>query len=188
MVRHHNGYDLTSPRPRSYHMVAATGEPFRHNHRAEETVAVRNPSQLAIRMEHRKGENNGSGDSISFSAPAQRTPVLLVHQMARAGSMTTVNSLRQVGSDMIVHQTHCLNHETIEKRKPLTADLLENHHTRNVRVARRVAKDLQREGSNRLFWKLGTVLRKPPRATSPCPFSASTLLSITSKGATAEDR
>jgi len=88
-------------------------------------------------------------------------PILLVHQMVRAGSMTTANSLRQGGVNLPVYHTHWLNPETIDKRKHLTAHLPENHHPLNMRVARCIAEELQREGTGRRLWKLVTVFREP---------------------------
>ena len=88
-------------------------------------------------------------------------PMLLVHQMGRAGSMTTVNSLRQAGVDLPVYHTHWLNPETIDGRKHLTAHLPEARHPLNMRVARRIAEELKREGTKRRLWKLVTVFREP---------------------------
>jgi hypothetical protein len=92
---------------------------------------------------------------------AGKDPILLVHQMGRAGSMTTTNSLRRGGVDLPIYHTHWLNPETLEKRKHLTAHLPESHHPLNMRVARCIAEELAREGTGRRLWKLVTVFREP---------------------------
>lgn len=88
-------------------------------------------------------------------------PILLVHQMGRAGSMTTMNSLRSaVGSSSIFH-THWLHPIHIEKRLRRIGHLPESRQPLNVRVGRRIAEELQREGTSRRHWKLVTVFREP---------------------------
>ncbi len=88
-------------------------------------------------------------------------PVLLVHQMGRAGSMTTVNTLRASGLDLPIFHTHWLNPASIVKRKSWVEHLPESRRPLNVRVSERVARHLMEEGLNRRNWKLVSVFREP---------------------------
>jgi putative capsular polysaccharide synthesis protein len=88
-------------------------------------------------------------------------PMLLVHQMGRAGSMTTVNSLRGAGITLPVYHTHWLHPRNVEKRLARFRDVAESGHPLNVRVGRRISDELQRVGPARRDWKLVTVFREP---------------------------
>lgn len=88
-------------------------------------------------------------------------PILLVHQMGRAGSMTTVNTLRSAGLDLPVFHTHWLNPASVEKRRDWVSHLPESHQPLNVRMSARISAQLQREGIGRRSWKLVTVFREP---------------------------
>lgn len=90
-----------------------------------------------------------------------RDPVLLVHQMGRAGSMTTMNSLRGAVGSLPIFHTHWLHPAHIEKRLRRVGHLLESRQPLNVRIGRRIASELQREGTSRRHWKLVTVFREP---------------------------
>lgn len=88
-------------------------------------------------------------------------PILVVHQMGRAGSMTTVNSLRSAGFALPVYHTHWLNVETIQKRLNNLKQRPESSHPLNIRVAHRLAEELKRDGTTRRRWKLVSIFREP---------------------------
>lgn len=88
-------------------------------------------------------------------------PALLVHQMGRAGSMTTVNTLRSAGLAMPVIHTHWLNPASIQKRLGWVSDLPEHRHPLNVRASVRIAEEIQRHGPKHRHWHLVTVFREP---------------------------
>lgn len=88
-------------------------------------------------------------------------PILLVHQMGRAGSMTIVKSLRDAAVSLPVLHTHWLHPAHIEKRLRRIGHLPESRQPLNVRVGRRIAAELQRDGPTRRRWKLVTVFREP---------------------------
>lgn len=88
-------------------------------------------------------------------------PLLLVHQMGRAGSMTTTQSLRSSGIALPVYHTHWLHPDNIAKRLARFADVPESHHPLNVRVGRRISEELLRESTDRRKWNLVTVFREP---------------------------
>ena len=88
-------------------------------------------------------------------------PILLVHQMGRAGSMTTVNSLRKAGVGLPVYHTHWLNPESVEKRLQWVRDRPESHRPLNVRVGQKLAAELQQHGTARRHWKIVTICREP---------------------------
>ncbi|GAB0149031.1 hypothetical protein CKO17_02690 [Marichromatium gracile] len=92
---------------------------------------------------------------------ATQEPALLVHQMGRAGSMTTVNTLRAAGLTMPVFHTHWLNPANIRKRLDRFAGVADRRMPLNVRVARRVGEELQRHGPRHRPWHLVTVFREP---------------------------
>lgn len=88
-------------------------------------------------------------------------PLLLVHQMGRAGSMTTTLSLR--GSDVAlpVYHTHWVHPDHVAKRLARFERVPESRHPINVRVGRRISDELQRDGPGRRKWNLVTVFREP---------------------------
>jgi hypothetical protein len=88
-------------------------------------------------------------------------PLLLVHQMGRAGSMTTTRSIRASPLAMPVYHTHWLHPKNLAKRLKKFEGVPEVQHPLNVRVGRRVSEELQREGPGRRKWKLVTVFREP---------------------------
>lgn len=90
-----------------------------------------------------------------------RGPLLLVHQMGRAGSMTTVNTLRASGLDLPIFHTHWLNPASIRTRESWVEHLPESRRPLNVRVSGRVAYHLKEEGMDRRNWKLVSVFREP---------------------------
>ncbi|NKN33373.1 putative capsular polysaccharide synthesis family protein [Marichromatium bheemlicum] len=92
---------------------------------------------------------------------AGRDPALLVHQMGRAGSMTTVNTLRAAGLGMPVFHTHWLNPVNIRKRLDRFAGAPERRLPLNVRMARRIGQELQQHGPHHRPWHLVSVFREP---------------------------
>ncbi len=88
-------------------------------------------------------------------------PILLVHQMGRAGSMTTVNTLRHSGVSLPIFHTHWLNPASIQKRQSWVEHLPESHRPLNVRVGTRIANHLQQQGTDSRNWKLVSVFREP---------------------------
>jgi hypothetical protein len=92
---------------------------------------------------------------------AGRDPILLVHQMGRAGSMTTVNTLRGAGLDLAVFHTHWLNPASVERRQHWVAHLPETRQPLNIRMSARISAQLQQEATGQRQWKLVTVFREP---------------------------
>lgn len=90
-----------------------------------------------------------------------RRPALLVHQMGRAGSMTTVNTLRAAGLTMPVFHTHWLNPASVEKRVGWVGSQPESRHPLNVRTSVRIADEIRRAGPRHRDWHLVTVFREP---------------------------
>jgi hypothetical protein len=106
----------------------------------------------------RKGEETlRSLDRVLLTAD----PMLLVHQMGRAGSMTTVNTLRHAGIDLPIFHTHWLNPASVQKRQNWVEHLPESHRPLNVRVGARIADHLQQQGTGSRDWKLVSVFREP---------------------------
>lgn len=91
----------------------------------------------------------------------RRDPILLVHQMGRAGSMTVVNSLRTAGFSAPVFHTHWLNPETVRGRLSRLKHLPERRHPLNIRVSYRISQTLAHEGVGSRDWTLVTVFREP---------------------------
>ena len=87
--------------------------------------------------------------------------ILLVHQMGRAGSMTTVNSLRKIGVGLPVYHTHWLNPESVQRRMKWVNHLPESRRPLNVRVGQKLTEELQRDGTSRRHWNIVTVFREP---------------------------
>lgn len=88
-------------------------------------------------------------------------PILLVHQMGRAGSMTVVNTLRNSGVNLPIFHTHWLNPASVQKRLSWIEELPESRRPLNVRASERVANHLQQQGTDRRDWKLVSVFREP---------------------------
>lgn len=88
-------------------------------------------------------------------------PMLVVHQMGRAGSMTTVNTLRDAGISVPVYHTHWLNPDSVAERLEWLKGVPEKQQPLNVRVARRIADELQKGGATRRSWKLVSIFREP---------------------------
>lgn len=90
-------------------------------------------------------------------------PIVLVHQMGRAGSMTTVNSLRNAGLGLPIYHTHWLHPKNVTERLVdlKSQGLSEARYPLNVRVGRLVSDELQRVGPAARNWKLVTVFREP---------------------------
>jgi hypothetical protein len=88
-------------------------------------------------------------------------PILVVHQMGRAGSMTTVNTLRDAGVSVPVYHTHWLNPVSIAERLAWLKGVPEKRQPLNLRVARRIADELQKGGTTRRSWKLVSIFREP---------------------------
>lgn len=90
-----------------------------------------------------------------------RDPILLVHQMGRAGSMTTVNTLRNARPDLTLFHTHWLNPDSVKLRQSWVDGLPETHHPLNVRVGARLSTYLQNEGVKTREWDIVSVFREP---------------------------
>lgn len=88
-------------------------------------------------------------------------PILIVHQMGRAGSMTIVNTLRGAGLNLAVFHTHWLNPASVERRQEWVRHLPESRQPLNIRMSARIAAQLQQEGTARRRWKLVSVFREP---------------------------
>lgn len=87
--------------------------------------------------------------------------MLVVHQMGRAGSMTTVNTLREAGISVPIYHTHWLNPVSLAERLEWLKGVPEKQCPLNVRVARHIADELQQYGTTRRSWKLVTIFREP---------------------------
>jgi hypothetical protein len=87
--------------------------------------------------------------------------IILVHQMGRAGSMTTVNTLRASGVSTPVFHCHWLNQETIRQRMAWLDGKKDSLQPLNIRVSRRIAEELNTAGTGRRRWKLVSVFREP---------------------------
>lgn len=90
-----------------------------------------------------------------------RDPALLVHQMGRAGSMTTVNSLRAAGLMMPVFHTHWLNPTSVAQRVGWVRHLPEHRHPLNVRTSVRIAREIAQDGPQHRSWHIVSVFREP---------------------------
>jgi Putative capsular polysaccharide synthesis protein len=88
-------------------------------------------------------------------------PMLLVHQMGRAGSMTTVNTLRASELKLPIFHTHWLNPASVKTRQGWVRHLPESRRPLNVRVSGRISTHLQQRGMNGRNWKLVSVFREP---------------------------
>lgn len=106
----------------------------------------------------RRGQNTVSALESDLRLGA---PILLVHQMGRAGSMTAVRSLRSARLSLPVYHTHWLHPRNVEKRLAKFRDVQESRHPLNVRVGRRISEALLRDGVGRREWRLVTVFREP---------------------------
>ena len=115
--------------------------------------------QIAYEWETRR-KNQQWIDSLRMHLKTSE-PTLIVHQMGRAGSMTTVNSLRDAGITYPVYHTHWLHPDSIAERLRWLKDVPENRHPLNVRVARLIADEIQAVGTSQRSWKLVTVFREP---------------------------
>lgn len=90
-----------------------------------------------------------------------RDPILLVHQMGRAGSMTTVNTLRNAGLNQSVFHTHWLNPKSVAKNLERVKDRPESRRPLNLRVSARISAQIRHEGADHRDWKLVSVFREP---------------------------
>lgn len=88
-------------------------------------------------------------------------PLLLVYQMGRAGSMTTVATLREAGVDLPIYHAHWMHPDNLQKRFNRWAGVREARHPLNVRVGRRIAEHLRARGPGARDWKLVSVFREP---------------------------
>lgn len=109
---------------------------------------------------HTRRKNECRIDALQ-SCLADNTPILLVHQMGRAGSMTTVNTLRAASLSFPVFHTHWLNPESVKLRQEWNRHLSWNRQPLNIRTSSLIAAELAREGTSRRQWKLVTVFREP---------------------------
>jgi hypothetical protein len=87
--------------------------------------------------------------------------LLVVHQMGRAGSMTTVNTLRDAGISVPIYHTHWLNPVSVAERLDWLKGVPEKRYPLNARVARLLAEEIQKNGTTHRSWKLVTIFREP---------------------------
>ena len=92
---------------------------------------------------------------------ATRDPILLVHQMGRAGSMTTVNTLRSANLDLAIFHTHWLNPRTVAWNLERVRERPEQRRPLNLRVSARISAHLQQTGIDQRDWRLVSVFREP---------------------------
>lgn len=88
-------------------------------------------------------------------------PMLIVHQMGRAASMSTVNTLREAGITYPVYHTHWLNPASLTKRLEWLKGLPAKQHPLNVCVGHRIAEEIQNVGIGQRQWKLVSIFREP---------------------------
>ena len=90
-------------------------------------------------------------------------PILLVHQMGRAGSMTTVDTLRAAGLDLPIFHTHWLHPDSLKTRLSYASikGMKESRYPLNVRTSIRISEHLQRVGAGSRDWHIVSVFREP---------------------------
>lgn len=109
---------------------------------------------------HTRRKNERRLDALASCLEGDE-PILLVHQMGRAGSMTTVNTLRGAGLTLPVFHTHWLHPDSVKLRLEWNRHLPWNRMPLNVRTSSLISAELAREGPARRQWKLVTVFREP---------------------------
>lgn len=109
---------------------------------------------------HTRRKSQASVDALEAHLQT-RDPALLVHQMGRAGSMTTVNTLRAAGLTMPVFHTHWLNSASVAKRLEWVSGKPETRHPLNMRTSLRVSQEIRDKGPRHRDWHLVTVFREP---------------------------
>lgn len=120
---------------------------------------LRKPRQWLHQRETRR-KNQQHLDHLD-DVLATDQPVLLVHQMGRAGSMTTTETLRAAGVQMPVFHAHWLNPDNVAQRLRWLEGKKENEHPLNVRVGRRLCEHLQQGGLEKREWHIVSVFREP---------------------------
>lgn len=89
-------------------------------------------------------------------------PILLVHQMGRAGSMSTVATLQQANISMPVYHTHQLNPSNVQLRLDSFAGRLPHHRLPlNVQVSRTISEAIGEKGLDQRHWNVVSVFRDP---------------------------
>jgi hypothetical protein len=91
----------------------------------------------------------------------QREPIILVHQLGRAGSMSMVNTLRAMNTGMDVYHTHWLNADSLARRTRQFANASESDIPYNVRVSLAITRDLTKEEIAGYPWRIVSIIREP---------------------------
>lgn len=120
---------------------------------------LRKPRQWLHQRETRR-KNQQHLDHLD-EVLATDQPILLVHQMGRAGSMTTTETLRSAGVEMPVFHAHWLNPDNVAQRLRWLKGKKESEYPLNVRVGRRLCEHLQQDGLDRRDWHIVSVFREP---------------------------
>ena len=92
---------------------------------------------------------------------ASQAGTVIVHQMGRAGSMTTVNTIRGGELNEPVFHTHALNPVKVERRMRRFKNWPIYRTPLNVRVAKRISDYIKDNGLGDRPWHLVTVFRDP---------------------------
>ena len=113
-----------------------------------------------LHARHTRVKNQRTIDTLKSHLQSD-VPLLLVHQMGRAGSMTTVNSIRAGGVPLPVYHTHWLNPESVRTRIGWTRQPNESRRPLNVRVSTLISEELARATPTQRQWTVVTVFREP---------------------------
>ena len=85
-------------------------------------------------------------------------PVVLVHQMGRAASMTVVNTLRTMELDLPVHHTHWLNPASVKDRVG-RLERFQRFDALNVSVSKLIIDTLSPDEIRSYPWRIISVIR-----------------------------
>ncbi len=90
-----------------------------------------------------------------------RQPIVLVHQMGRAASMTMVNTIRSLGINYPIYHTHWLNRETIKRKKDRFRERGETITQLHIRVSLNITEELTDQQIRDYPWIIISVIRDP---------------------------
>ena len=116
--------------------------------------------RLYEHLTHRRGQEKIRQLRGHLQTP---DPIVLVHQMGRAGSMTTVGTLERADLGMPVFHSHSLNPRNVQRRVTYFAGRrrAENRYPLNVQVSRVLGGAIQRGGVAQRDWHIVSVFRDP---------------------------
>jgi len=91
----------------------------------------------------------------------RRLPVVLVHQMGRAASMTMVNTIQDMDLEMPVHHTHWLNPGSLDVRLGWAERDNDRSVPFNIRVSKLILDTLPGDAIADYPWRIVSVIREP---------------------------